>query len=70
MTSKTQEIFNCKCDEDVTIENPFKFIPKADILEDMKMRAAVCDFHVHKQQIIVSVAYMIIRILKYKDILI
>ncbi|XP_059149389.1 dynein axonemal intermediate chain 3-like [Physella acuta] len=52
MTSKTQEIYNCKCDEDVTIENPFKFIPKADILEDMKMRAAVCDFHVHKQQII------------------
>ncbi|KAH9523462.1 WD repeat-containing protein 63 [Bulinus truncatus] len=52
MTSKTQEIYNCKCDEDVTIENPFKFIPKADILEDMKMRAAVCDFHPFKQQVI------------------
>ncbi|CAL1545233.1 unnamed protein product [Lymnaea stagnalis] len=52
MTSKTQEIYNCKCDEDVTQENPFKFIPKVDILEDMKMRAAVCDFHPFKQQII------------------
>lgn len=52
MTSKTQEIYNCKCDEDVTEENPFKFIPKSDILEDMKMRAAVCDFHPFKQQIL------------------
>ena len=54
MTSKTQEIYNCKCDEDVTEENPFKFIPKPDILQDMQMRAAVCDFHPFKQQILVS----------------
>ncbi|KAK0069497.1 WD repeat-containing protein 63 [Biomphalaria pfeifferi] len=52
MTSKTQEIYNCKCDEDVTIENPFIMIPKADILEDMRMRAAVCDFHPFKQEIL------------------
>lgn len=52
MTSKTQEIYNCKCDEDVTEENPFKFIPKVDILEDMKMRAAICDFHPFKQQVL------------------
>jgi len=51
LASKSQEIYGCKVDEDVTEENPFKFIPKADILEDMRNRAAVCDFHPFKQQI-------------------
>ena len=53
MTTKTQAIFNAKCDEDVTEDNPFKFIPKTEILEDMKNRAAICDFHPFKAQITV-----------------
>ncbi|XP_048256413.1 dynein axonemal intermediate chain 3-like isoform X4 [Haliotis rufescens] len=52
MASKTQEIFHCVCDEDVTKEEPFKIIPKQDIIEDMKMRAAISDFSVLKQQIL------------------
>ncbi|KAK2569985.1 Dynein axonemal intermediate chain 3 [Acropora cervicornis] len=39
-TSKTQEIFGCKGDEDVTEENPHKLIPKEAILQDFKDRAA------------------------------
>lgn len=52
MTSKTQEIFHCVCDNDVTEENPFKIITKQEILDDLRNRAAVCDFHPFKQQII------------------
>lgn len=52
MTSKTQEIFHCLCDQDVTEENPFKIITKQEILDDLHKRAAVCDFHPFKQQII------------------
>lgn len=48
-TSKTQEIFGCKGDEDVTEENPHKLIPKEAILQDFKDRAAVSDFHPAKQ---------------------
>lgn len=48
-TSKTQEIFGCKGDEDVTEDNPFKLIPKEAILQDFKDRAAVSDFHPAKQ---------------------
>ena len=73
LASKSQEIYGCKVDEDVTEENPFKFIPKADILEDMRNRAAVCDFHPFKQQINVSFLYkhlshlkLICRIIKMK----
>nr|KAG5698305.1 hypothetical protein BaRGS_017007 [Batillaria attramentaria] len=51
MTSKTQEIFHCVCDQDVTEENPFKIITKQEIVDDMRNRAAVCDFHPFKQQI-------------------
>lgn len=53
-TSKTQEIFGCKGDEDVTEENPYKLIPKEAILQDFKDRAAVSDFHPAKQIILVS----------------
>ncbi len=44
-TSKTQEIFECKVDEDVTTENPHKLIAKDKILQDYKDRAAISDFH-------------------------
>lgn len=53
-TSKTQEIFGCKGDEDVTEENPHKLIPKEAILQDFKDRAAVSDFHPAKQIVLVS----------------
>lgn len=54
LSSKTQEIFHCRCDEDVTEENPIKIITKQEILDDMRNRAAVCDFHPIKQEVIVS----------------
>ncbi|XP_069594088.1 dynein axonemal intermediate chain 3 [Ranitomeya imitator] len=44
LTSKTQEIFSCRIDEDVTQENPFKLLKKDDIVSDLKSRAAVSDF--------------------------
>lgn len=44
-TSKTQEIFDCRADEDVTEEEPCKLITKEAILQDFKERAAVSDFH-------------------------
>ena len=54
-TSKTQEIFGCKGDEDVTEDNPFKLIPKEAILQDFKDRAAVSDFHPAKQIVLVRI---------------
>ncbi|XP_059122377.1 dynein axonemal intermediate chain 3 isoform X2 [Peromyscus eremicus] len=45
LTTRTQEIFNCRADEDFTDEQPYKFIKKDDILADMLNRAAVSDFH-------------------------
>ncbi|XP_040216499.1 dynein intermediate chain 3, axonemal isoform X2 [Rana temporaria] len=44
LTSKTQEIFQCRVDEDVTQENPCKLLKKEEILSDLKTRAAVSDF--------------------------
>ena len=35
----------------VTEENPHILISKAKIMEDFKMRAAVCDFHPIKKQV-------------------
>ena len=54
LSSKTQQIYHCVCDEDVTKASPFKIITKEEILEDMHNRAAICDFHPLKQRIIVS----------------
>lgn len=54
MTSKTQEIFHCVCDVDVTEENPIKIITRQEIMDDMFNRAAVSDFSPFKQQILVS----------------
>ncbi|KAL4831643.1 hypothetical protein H8958_014365 [Nasalis larvatus] len=45
LTTKTQEIFNCRIDEDITDEQPYKLINKEDIFEDLRNRAAVSDFH-------------------------
>lgn len=52
-TTKTQEIFNCRVDEDVTEENCFKLIKKDDIIQDLKTRAAISDFHPIKNTILV-----------------
>lgn len=54
LSSKTQELFSCKTDENVTAEMPFKIIAKEEIVTDMKMRAAVSDFAPMKQMILVS----------------
>ncbi|XP_055258160.1 dynein axonemal intermediate chain 3 isoform X4 [Moschus berezovskii] len=45
LTTKTQEIFNCRVDEDVTEEQPYKLIRKEDIFADFANRAAVSDFY-------------------------
>ncbi|TKC45828.1 hypothetical protein EI555_000939, partial [Monodon monoceros] len=45
LTNKTQEIFNCRIDEDVTDEQPYKLIRKEDIFSDFENRAAVSDFY-------------------------
>jgi hypothetical protein len=55
LTTKTQEIFNCRIDEDVTDEQPYKLIKKEDILEDFHNRAAVSDFHPVKKIVRVSI---------------
>uniref|UniRef100_H0WWX6 Dynein axonemal intermediate chain 3 n=1 Tax=Otolemur garnettii TaxID=30611 RepID=H0WWX6_OTOGA len=51
LTTKTQEIFNCRVDEDVTDDQPYKLIKKEDIFEDFKNRGAISDFHPVKKVI-------------------
>ncbi|NWX24368.1 WDR63 protein, partial [Aegotheles bennettii] len=51
-TTKTQEIFNCRVEEDVTEENCFKLIKKEDIIQDLKTRAAISDFHPVKKVVL------------------
>ncbi|NXJ61218.1 WDR63 protein, partial [Rostratula benghalensis] len=51
-TTKTQEIFNCRVLEDVTEENCFKLIKKEDIIQDLKTRAAISDFHPVKKVVL------------------
>ncbi|NXS49840.1 WDR63 protein, partial [Balaeniceps rex] len=51
-TTKTQEIFNCRVDEDVTEENCFKLIKKEDIIQDLKTRATISDFHPVKKVVL------------------
>ena len=53
-TSKTQELFGCVGDEDVTEENPYKLVSKEAILQDFRDRAAVSDFHPVKKTVQVS----------------
>ncbi|NXO81612.1 WDR63 protein, partial [Sitta europaea] len=52
LTAKTQEIFNCRPDEDVTEENCFKCIKKEDIIQDLKTRAETSDFYPLKKVIL------------------
>ncbi|NWW34851.1 WDR63 protein, partial [Panurus biarmicus] len=52
LTAKTQEVFNCRPDEDVTEENCFKCIKKEDIIQDLKTRAKTSDFHLLKKVIL------------------
>lgn len=49
LTIKTQEIFNCRADEDFTDEQTYKLIKKEDILADLLNRATVSDFHLVKK---------------------
>ncbi|NXW26687.1 WDR63 protein, partial [Phaetusa simplex] len=51
-TTKTQEIFDCRVLEDVTEENCFKLIKKEDIIQDLKTRAAISDFHPVKKVVL------------------
>uniref|UniRef100_A0A672UA70 Dynein axonemal intermediate chain 3 n=1 Tax=Strigops habroptila TaxID=2489341 RepID=A0A672UA70_STRHB len=51
-TTQTQEIFNCRVDEDVTEENCFKIIKKEDIIQDLKRRAKISDFYPIKNVIL------------------
>ena len=53
MTTKTQEIFRCIVDEHVSEEAPTKLITKEEIIEDLRMRAAISDFHPVKQLVLV-----------------
>ncbi|XP_023787918.1 WD repeat-containing protein 63 isoform X1 [Cyanistes caeruleus] len=52
LTAKTQEIFNCRPDEDVTEKDCFKCIRKEDIIQDVKTRAKASDFHRLKKVIL------------------
>ncbi|XP_010294352.1 PREDICTED: WD repeat-containing protein 63 [Phaethon lepturus] len=51
-TTKTQEIFNCRVNEDVTEENCFRLIKKEDIVQDLKTRATISDFHPVKKVVL------------------
>lgn len=59
LTTKTQEIFCCKVDEDITTESPFKLIHKDDILQDYKDRAAISDFHPAKKIVQVTLFHLL-----------
>ncbi|NWS35849.1 WDR63 protein, partial [Polioptila caerulea] len=52
LTEKTQEIFNCRPDEDVTEENCFRCIKKEDIIQDLKTRAKTSDFYPLKKVVL------------------
>ncbi|XP_073090319.1 dynein axonemal intermediate chain 3 isoform X1 [Manis javanica] len=45
LTTKTQEIFNCQIDEDITDEQPYILIKKEAIFADFENRGAISDFH-------------------------
>ena len=44
LSSKSQEIFSCVCDENITEDEPFILLSKAKIRQDLFDRAAVSDF--------------------------
>nr|XP_012603065.1 WD repeat-containing protein 63 isoform X2 [Microcebus murinus] len=45
LTTKTQEIFKCRVEEDVTDEQPYKLINKETFFEDFKNRGPISDFY-------------------------
>ncbi|CAL8094691.1 unnamed protein product [Calicophoron daubneyi] len=51
LSEPTQRLFNIVADEMMTKSAPSALIPKADILKDMQLRAAISDFSVQKQAI-------------------
>ena len=54
VATQGQQIFACVADEDVTSENPYKLIPKEQILQDFLNRAGVSDFKEVKSVVNVS----------------
>ncbi|XP_043556049.1 dynein axonemal intermediate chain 3 [Chiloscyllium plagiosum] len=52
LTSRTQEIFQCVIDQDVTEDHPYKLIKKEDIINDMKSRGGISDFYPFKHLIL------------------
>lgn len=58
VATQGQQIFGCVADEDVTVDNPYKLIPKEQILEDFLNRAGVSDFKEAKSAINVSSLYV------------
>ena len=52
-SGKSQQIFECVADSDLTPDLPHKLIPKEKIVEDFKNRAAVSDFFPVKQKVLV-----------------
>ena len=55
ISAPTQQIFECKTDDDVSASRPYKLIKKEDIMKDLFNRAAVCDFQPHKKIIEVDI---------------
>ncbi|XP_045403584.1 dynein axonemal intermediate chain 3 isoform X1 [Lemur catta] len=45
LTVKTQEIFHCRAEDDVTDKQPYKLINKETFFEDFKNRGAISDFY-------------------------
>ena len=61
LSSKTQEIFSVRADEDVTADNPMKVLTKEAIQSDLFNRAAISDFHPIKAIVNVSVISVLNR---------
>ena len=60
LSTATQQIFNVIADSDVTDENPYKFLKKDQLLEDIQTRAAVSDIQPLKQTITVRLSCVLI----------
>lgn len=58
LTSATQGLFKIRQEDFPNPETqPFKMIPKADLLSDIQTRLAISDFYPAKQQILVHVLF-------------
>jgi len=58
VATQGQQIFGCVADEDVTADDPYKLIPKEQILQDFLNRAGVSDFKEAKSAINVCNFYV------------